>query len=223
MLVYLRKPLPGYARHALGQIELIDKKIFQLLQRTASAGIRRSGGSRPLDNQVDGVLAHDEVVGLCAPLQASRGAPAEPERVTQKRGRGQPGDDDEGDGNPTPKKFMKELKSDVKNMVQSMLASAGVRGGGNSSSGSGGGGKGKPKGKPKGAGRGGSGERSSVRMPSLLIGCTPEDDDRNPICFGFNLPQGCDKAPPGGKCNKGRHVCCKKGCFQNHPYVATHG
>ena len=117
---------------------------------------------------------------------------------------------------------MKELKSDVKNMVQSMLANAGVRGSGSGGGGSASGSKGKPKGKPKGAGRGASGERSSVRMPSLLIGCTPEDDDRNPICFGFNLPQGCDKAPPGGKCNKGRHVCCKKGCFQNHPYVAMH-
>ena len=74
-------------------------------------------------------------------------------------------------------------------------------------------GKGKQRSKGKGKG--------SNQAPNTFIGCTGKDGKNRPICFDFNLSE-CQKAAPGGTCNKGRHVCFKAGCFKLHAFKTAH-
>ena len=39
------------------------------------------------------------------------------------------------------------------------------------------------------------------------------------MCFGFSLPSGCANAQPGGKRDRGHHVCAQPGCGKNHSLV----
>ena len=48
-------------------------------------------------------------------------------------------------------------------------------------------------------------------------GCVGRDAKNRPICFDFKI-SGCNKAPAGGSCAKGRHVCFRGGCFKTHAY-----
>ena len=52
------------------------------------------------------------------------------------------------------------------------------------------------------------GKRAKTPMPAQLRGGTPIDNENRSICYGFNLGSCHDKA-----CKRGRHVCCKPGCF----------
>ena len=52
------------------------------------------------------------------------------------------------------------------------------------------------------------------KMPAALKEHgAPCDDNNEALCYGYNLGT-CTNAPSGGKCDKGRHVCCHKGCFK---------
>ena len=78
----------------------------------------------------------------------------------------------------------------------------------------------RPKGKNKGKGRGNNQTSGSVtiRMPAGLEEGQPGTKGGNPICFDYNLA-GCKLSVFKGRCKKGLHVCCYKGCFQqNHTY-----
>lgn len=55
-------------------------------------------------------------------------------------------------------------------------------------------------------------------MPKQLVGGIPCDDEGRPFCFAYNL--GTCKS--SGDCEKGQHVCCKKGCGKRHAYVTAH-
>ena len=55
-------------------------------------------------------------------------------------------------------------------------------------------------------------------MPKKLVGCTPCDDEGRPYCFAYNLGT-CASATD---CEKGLHLCCKKGCGKKHPFVTGH-
>jgi hypothetical protein len=91
---------------------------------------------------------------------------------------------------------------------------------------SGGGKGGKDKGhKGKGGKDGGKGRkskgknRSAPNMPNELRGKAYETDAKEPLCFGFNMAAGCNKAKPGEKCERGWHLCCEHGCFGTHPIL----
>ena len=74
--------------------------------------------------------------------------------------------------------------------------------------GAGGGGGGKGGGK-KGKGR-------SPKVPSGLVGKNFQTTQGEPICFAYNLPNGCNQAKAGGRCPRGLHVCAEPGCSSNH-------
>ena len=50
-------------------------------------------------------------------------------------------------------------------------------------------------------------------MPLQLRGGTPVDGEGRSICYGYNLGTCHDKA-----CKRGRHVCCKEGCYSSSPF-----
>ena len=55
-------------------------------------------------------------------------------------------------------------------------------------------------------------------MPKQLVGCTPCNDEGKPFCFAYNL----GSCPHSTDCEKGMHLCCKKGCGKKHPFVTAH-
>eukprot|EP00435_Cladocopium_sp_Y103_P051098 s740_g15.t1 len=78
----------------------------------------------------------------------------------------------------------------------------------------------------KGKGKGKSGKTGkssgSNAAPKGYQGCVGRDAENRPICFDYNI-SGCNKAPPGGTCAKGRHVCFRGGCFKTHAFKEAHG
>ena len=66
----------------------------------------------------------------------------------------------------------------------------------------------------KGKGKGKT--QSKDRLPYALIGCKARTADGQKLCFDFNLPCGCSREAPSGKCNFGVHACA--GCLS-----AAHG
>ena len=82
--------------------------------------------------------------------------------------------------------------------------------------------KGKGKGKEgKAKGKGNYNNTSSPPIPrELLPEGTSVTDDNEQICFSYNTRRGCQDAAPGGYCGRGKHVCCFKGCFRTHTFMA---
>ena len=79
-------------------------------------------------------------------------------------------------------------------------------------------GAGKAMSQGKGSGKSGKGKGSgkSPNMPQQLVGGVPKDDQGKSICFGYNLGS-CSNA----NCWKGRHCCCKRGCFgEDHTFLS---
>jgi hypothetical protein len=64
----------------------------------------------------------------------------------------------------------------------------------------------------------GKGKGKDRFMPPGLIGNTRTTAKGDPICFNYNLPNGCPLPVSNGRCSKGLHVCCKPGCGQAHSF-----
>ena len=86
-------------------------------------------------------------------------------------------------------------------------------------------GKGRKGDKGKGKGKAKTKRMSTAwnagRLPEELRknGCVAADNQGRRRCFAYNLG-GCDKAQPGEQCERGWHLCARKGCGQPHPQRA---
>ena len=70
----------------------------------------------------------------------------------------------------------------------------------------------------RGSGKGksqGKGRVSTGRLPIALKGMASADPSGRRICFTFNIVGKCGQGGPS--CEKGLHVCCRPGCFGEHP------
>lgn len=79
----------------------------------------------------------------------------------------------------------------------------------------------------KGSGKGGRDSKAggkSIMKQYLAKGLVTKTKANEPICFGFNLPEGCTAAQPGQRCTKGLHVCGSSQCQESRqPHSAqTH-
>ena len=54
------------------------------------------------------------------------------------------------------------------------------------------------------------------RLPEALKGCSSSSSGGKRLCFAYNI-NGCDKAQPGERCDKGYHLCATKNCGGKHP------
>ena len=61
------------------------------------------------------------------------------------------------------------------------------------------------------------GRRLKTPMPMQLRGGTPVDSEGKSICYGYNLGTCREK-----NCKKGRHVCCRPGCFSSSHTFLNH-
>jgi len=57
------------------------------------------------------------------------------------------------------------------------------------------------------------------RLPEALKGCSSSTGDGKRLCFAYNI-NGCDKAQPGERCDKGYHLCATKNCGGKHPHYS---
>ena len=73
-----------------------------------------------------------------------------------------------------------------------------------------------PKAKAKGAGKGKKKRGRGPNVPEQLINKAKETKDGRRLCWAFNLPGGCNKAPPGGTCERGAHLCAEVNCQKAH-------
>ena len=77
-----------------------------------------------------------------------------------------------------------------------------------------------PKGGKKGDGKGAGGVMTRFRTAGFLF--KTGDDKNEPICFAFNLQEGCGAAQVGQKCRHGWHVCAHPACKgKREPHSAS--
>ena len=65
----------------------------------------------------------------------------------------------------------------------------------------------------KNSGKGGRSGKDAKR--SIPAGCVGKTEDGRFVCYAFN-DGGCSAAEAGGYCEKGWHICGRKGCHKNH-------
>lgn len=80
----------------------------------------------------------------------------------------------------------------------------------------------RPKNKPWSPPKGGKFDKKNRKlaktpMPLQLRGGTPVDSDGRSICYGYNLGSCHEK-----NCKRGRHVCCRPGCFSTSHNFLNH-
>ena len=196
---YMRAPPHGYAKVSLEQICRADREIFKGLQDACRSGIRRDvAGARPLDSAVPRVLDSERVRLLLVPMHgaAHRGAGGGGHE-SRKRSRSTSRSPEQGASRAAKKRRAKLGKLEQENQrlqkdVEALRKNSDYnrrdddRGSQN-------------KGKGKGRGR-------ETPMPKALIGKSATTKDGEPICFGFNLPQGCNDVEAGKRCRRGWHV-----------------
>ena len=80
--------------------------------------------------------------------------------------------------------------------------------------------------RPEPYGKGGKGKgKNKGKKPTNILpkelqnrGCVGVDDHNRRLCFNFNLDK-CQAAANGSQCNKGFHLCMKKGCHAPHSVI----
>ena len=72
------------------------------------------------------------------------------------------------------------------------------------------------KSKRSGKGKGSGQQQGSGGMPPELAGMSRTLPDGSRPCFLFNMARGCADAPAGGGCGRGKHLCCRPGCYGTH-------
>ena len=194
MCALTRKPIPGYDRVSFAQLRRADETAFTLLAQFADGGIKRAGGVRPLDACIQRVLDHRDYNHALQPLPAA--PPPPPKRQH----------DDEGGESRRARKRRLAAENQQTTTYESKGRSKGNKGNG----------------KAKGD-TGGKGKLKTASIPGVLryLGVAAADSQGSPICFSFNS-DGCDGAPPGGRCPKGRHICMLQSCGQNHGFLSHH-
>ena len=169
-----------------------DREVWRLLSKEARGQLRAKSGADPppLEALVDGVLASMEVNLLLMPLpRAAAGSSGSSKRPP-------------GDRDLTPEKTSSRSKRRARlvDSLKKKLAEKEKQDAPPPAP--------HPAERPKGRGRG------RPAMPRQLWGGVAETPDGQRICFGFNL--GSCKVT-GDKCDKGVHVCSRKGCGGRHP------
>ena len=158
--------------------------------RETREGIRmRSDGSFPVEEAIKLAMKQPEVLLVLQPLQTA----------STKRSAESP-EPSRSDGSAKQQRVIDSLRGELASMRAKPTPS--------SSSGSGG--------KSQGKGKGSKGKSAPMsRMPRELIGMASRTSENDMICYDYNLG-GCTKARPGESCPKGKHVCCRLGCFKAH-------
>ena len=200
---WMREPPAGHARTSLAQLRAADAELFLIVARACRDGVGRKPGDEltAFETAVRGNLDSNlDLRLMLVPPRASGAASSSSSGGNVGQGAGKSSKD--------PEKA--RLQNRLANLEQ-QLASVKKK-------------HGKDKEvakdfKPKG-GKGNRANRNP-NMPKELQGKRTSTDNGERICWDFNLG-GCSKAPPGGTCPKGRHVCMQPGCNAPHSMRGNH-
>ena len=199
-------------RVTLQQIKMADTKAFELLVELTPEGIRPDQtGVLPLDTAVPLILANYRFALTLTPT--TKGVASGRRRASEEESDAPPAKRQRGErGGRTGNRDKSQREMELERQVENLKA-GGARNARD---------KAQDRSKPKGKGKGKGKDKAAPaarrpdgpNMPRELVGHSARDDSGASICFSFNLACGCTTAEAGGKCHRGRHVCCK--CFGKH-------
>jgi hypothetical protein len=208
LAAYLETPLEGFARVSFEQLFRADQYLFTTLSGMCARqhGVKRGpDGRRPFDIFVPQILESPKfqylITGLPLGGASTRGSPASDSAATE----------------PKKRSSLEQANKDLRNenkRLRTAARSDSSHTHGHSGSGKGGKGSGK-------SGSKGQGKQRRPTMPPALSGKNFQSESGEPICFAFNLPNGCTQAKPGARCNRGLHICAEPGCGGHHS-LQTH-
>jgi hypothetical protein len=190
---FLAPAITGHMKVSIEQLHRADVALFKHMIRETRDGIRMTAaGSFPAEDALrSGIVAAE--VRLC--LQPLQGV----SQVRRQSEAYEPPAPGAGTGKRARKRKQEEERSrneQDKRRREQNLGRDDIKGDS----------KGKGKNKTKGG----------PRMPNALIGMDSRTSDLRPICYNYNMIEGCTLANPGGTCSKGVHVCCRPGCHKAH-------
>ena len=190
---YLRPPPEGYRRVSLEQLHAADLELFKCLMAATRSGIRATAfGQRPLEEALRRYSDSAEVRLYLQPLQGKDAG------AQSKRKR----DDHESGEIEKLRRQVSNLEGRLKNAASSSKPDSGHAGGGK--------GSGSRGAKPRKGGK----TRGAFKLPKELEHLDASGPE-GPRCFAYNM-DGCKGAKPGGRCNRGLHVCMVQGCGKPH-------
>ena len=194
---YLRTPPAGYRVINLDQLLRTDKEIFRRMAEETRGGIVADAmGSLPLEAALKKVLYEPGVQMFLLPM------PATSPSAASSSGVGGGAAQQAAQAPAASRKAAKRARAEASRLASEKAEAphdqAAKRG-------------------DKGKGRGAAAARVGPRMPQALIGMAAMTDDNRPLCFNFNLA-GCPSTGVvvGQRCDRGWHLCCRPGCFQEH-------
>ena len=192
----MRDAPPGFSKVSLDQLLRADRELFFELSHRCRTGVRRMpDGRRPFDVQIPLIIDSPQFRYLLMPLPG--GTSSKTQNPSNSGGR--------TDTNPKKRSPLEQSNADLKAEIKRLKA---ARNGAADKAPDGGGGGG------KGGGKGKKGR--SPKVPSGLVGKNFQTSQGEPICFAYNLSNGCDQAKAGGRCPRGLHVCAEPGCSATH-------
>ena len=192
---YLRTPPAGYRVINLDQLLRTDKEIFRRMAEETRGGIVADAlGNLPLETALKKVLYEPGVQMFLLPMPS-----AGPNAAAAGGGASQQAEQAPTTSRKAAKRARAEAARLATDAAEKSQGPAAKRGG-------------------KGKGRGAAAaSRTGPRIPQALIGMAAMTDDSRPLCFNFNLA-GCPSTgvAVGQRCDRGWHLCCRPGCFQEH-------
>ena len=193
------------------QILSAEKEIWKQLSDRLGREVRApTGGPPPADALLDSIFASKRVTHILANTMKPQGRPGEPKPKGNPGGNPGQGRGKSQEGISKAEQLKRKRQSDedkARNLARKQAE----------------GGKETPKGlgKTKKKGLKGKTDKTDKKRdpprPKALVGHEVEKNGE-PLCWAYNLSS-CPHAEDGGKCNKGLHLCARKGCgFQPHPF-----
>ena len=201
----------AYSAPSIARLATIDAWVWEELSRRCPRGLRAptAADKLPADTALEAIMLSTAFEVRLSPLPAAAAsgsaASARPEGGKQATN--------------TDARI-----TNLSNQVASLQAALKRKGPGDNRPAPGGKGKGDRGGKgagKKNAKASGADRQRGVRMPTALLPGVPSLDTGahagEPVCFGFNLSDGCAGAASGARCGRGWHLCCRPGCAKAHP------
>ena len=192
MSVLMRQPPPGWNKLTKQQVKKADEIAFSLLAKFTEGGVKKVGGKLPLDEAMPKVLAHRDYNPALQPLHGGSKRDAQSAGASGSGGR--------EDGPPTKRE--RQLIAQLAAQAPAGTANRADKG--------------------KGKGKGKKGKIPLLPEELRFPGSSAVDYKGDAICDAFNTAAGCNAAPAGGKCGKGRHICMMYGCRKAHAMATSH-
>ena len=189
---------PRYRMPGVEELRIADRALWKHVAAECRSGIRPiANGTRPINTAIAKLMDSAIIRSYLAPLPA----PSMPRgNISSNAGIVAPGFSQD----TRAQQRIQQLEHQVANLKRSRDARDAQPGKGTGSG----------RNSSKGKGRGGKPVKGP-RVPPQLVGKHSKTANGEPICFNYNI-NGCSRAPPGGRCDRGWHVCAEPGCGKAH-------